>query len=238
MANKRPNLVGVGAYTITITGTGGGKTHSTTFSLTVTAAPPENTAPTEITIQVENTAENVKITVQEVTEGAAGIVTRAPKVTYKYLKIVAENITDAQIKNVTIRFTVEKSWIAQNWIDIRTITLNHYDTVTEKWTPLPTTYLSDDNTYSYFSAVSPSLSVFVISGQPLQPDFTISVSPTSGEFVVGIIVVILIVIAGIAVIFLYRRSPEDERRGCIQAQGVSTALNDGAELPRGTFWRR
>ncbi|MFB0500092.1 MAG: right-handed parallel beta-helix repeat-containing protein, partial [Candidatus Hadarchaeaceae archaeon] len=57
----------------------------------------ENTTLTEITIQVENTAENVKITVQEVTEGTAGIAIGAPGATYKYLNIVAENITDAQI---------------------------------------------------------------------------------------------------------------------------------------------
>ena len=145
----------------------------------------ENTALTGITIQVENAAENVKITVQEVTEGAAGIAIGAPGTTYKYLNIVAENITDAQIGSVVIRFKVEKSWIILNYIDIATITLNRYDPLAGEWTSLPTTFLSEDDTYAYFSAVSPGLSVFGISGQALQPDFTVSVSPTSGSAVQG-----------------------------------------------------
>jgi len=53
----------------------------------------------------------------------------------------------------------------QNGIDIQTITLNRYDPVAGEWTPLPTTFLSDDNTYAYFSAISPGLSVFGITGQ-------------------------------------------------------------------------
>ncbi|MFB0500638.1 MAG: PGF-pre-PGF domain-containing protein [Candidatus Hadarchaeaceae archaeon] len=129
----------------------------------------ENTALTDITIQVENAAENVKITVQEVTEGAAGIAIGAPGATYKYLNIVAENITDAQIGSVVIRFKVEKSWIILNDIDIATITLNHYDPLTGEWTSLPTTYLSEDDTYVYFSAVSPGLSIFGVSGSTIIP---------------------------------------------------------------------
>jgi PGF-pre-PGF domain-containing protein len=207
-----------GTYTITITGAGGGKTHSSTYTLTVTTAPPENTTPTQIDIKVENAAENVKIIVQEVPEDSVGTVSEAPGLTYKYLRIAAENTTDAQIKNVTIRFAVEKSWIAKNRIDTRTITLNHYNSTTDNWKPLPTNFLYGDNTYSYFSAVSPSLSVFGISGQQLQTDSTLSVSPTLRVLVVGIAVVILIVSAMIAVIFFYRRNPESETEGFVQAQ--------------------
>ncbi len=129
----------------------------------------ENTALTDITIQVENAAENVKITVQEVTEDAAGIAIGAPGATYKYLNIVAENITDAQIESVVIRFKVEKSWIILNDINIATITLNRYDSLTGEWTSLPTTYLSEDDTYVYFSAVSPGLSIFGVSGSTIIP---------------------------------------------------------------------
>jgi len=158
--------------------------------------PVENTALTEITIQVKNAAENVKITVQEVTEGAAGIAIGAPGTTYKYLNIVAENITDAQIGSVVIRFKVEKSWIIANDIDIATITLNHYDPLTGEWTSLPTTYLSEDDTYVYFSAISPGLSIFGVSGSTIIPaNFELSnLVITPSEVSVGETVTISVVV--------------------------------------------
>jgi PGF-pre-PGF domain-containing protein len=258
----------VGTYTITITGTGGGKTHSTTFTLTVEAVIPgkatltvdttpikgrvyvdgslwgiapqtrqlnpgthvvafgdylgyltpppqrvtlaenenrtvtgvytqipvetvenqsptydlpslrrgenatvrvENTVISEITLEAENDISGARVTVQQFTERPTGIAIGAPGVTYRYLNIVTENLTDAQVRSVTIRFSVEKSWIAANRIDISTITLNRYDPATSTWTPLPTTLVGEDEVYAYFSAVSPGLSVFTISGQPVQP---------------------------------------------------------------------
>lgn len=156
----------------------------------------ENTALTDITIQVESAAENVKITVQEVTEGAAGIAIGAPGATYKYLNIVAENITDAQIGSVVIHFKVEKSWIILNDIDIATITLNHYDPLTGEWTSLPTTYLSEDDTYVYFSAISPGLSIFGVSGSTIIPaNFELSnLVITPSEVSVGETVTISVVV--------------------------------------------
>ena len=145
----------------------------------------ENTFITELTICVKKDVENVRITVQQLTDKPAEIEIGAPGIAYCYLNIVAENITDADIESVTITFEVEKSWIAQNGIDMQTITLNRYDPVSGDWTFLPTTFLFEDDTYAYFSAVSPGLSVFAISGQVLQPDFTISVSPSSGSAVQG-----------------------------------------------------
>jgi len=145
----------------------------------------ENVMITEMTISVKENVENVRITVQQLTDKPAEIAIGAPGVVYRYLNIVAENITDADIDVVLINFKVEKSWIILNYIDIATIALNRYDPLTGEWTSLPTTYLSEDDTYAYFSAVSPGLSVFGISGQALQPDFTVSVSPTSGSEVQG-----------------------------------------------------
>jgi PGF-pre-PGF domain-containing protein len=149
----------------------------------------ENTAISKITIQVESTAQNVSITVQQLTDRPVGVVTAAPGTVYKYLNIVAENITDVQIKSVTIRFEVEKSWMAANGVGISTIVLYQFDPATVTWTPLQTTYLSEDGTCAYFSAVPPGLSMFAVSTVTPAPQ------PFPWEIVVGIIVAIVIITA-------------------------------------------
>jgi PGF-pre-PGF domain-containing protein len=126
----------------------------------------ENTNITGFTIDTLVAAENVRITVQQLTDRPATIAIGAPGAVYQYFNVVVDNLSDAQIENVVINFRVERSWIAENGTDISTITLNRYDPVAGSWTSLPTTYLSEDDNYAYFSAVSPGLSVFGISGLP------------------------------------------------------------------------
>jgi len=125
----------------------------------------ENTAITKLTISVKNSVENVHVTVQELAERPATIEIAAPGITYAYLNIVAEHIIDAYIDRVTITFKVEKSWIREHEIDETTITLKRY--AAGEWTSLPTEKVDEDDTYVYFSAVSPGLSVFAISGTTL-----------------------------------------------------------------------
>lgn len=203
-----------GTYSITIKGTDDGKTHSCTYTLTVTAAVPippeiiqvesppvhipeitpgipqdisiENTNIIGMTINVSESVENVQIIVQQLTERPPTIEIAVPGITYMHFNIVVENMSDAQIENVIINFKVEKSWITQNTIDISAITLNRYDPVAGEWTSLLATYLSEDDTYVYFSAVSPGLSVFAVSGTTVVPpaDFEVSdlsISPEEAE---------------------------------------------------------
>jgi len=125
----------------------------------------ENTAITKLTISVKNSVENVHVTVQELAERPATIEIAAPGITYAYLNIVAEHIIDAYIDRVTITFKVEKSWIREHEIDETTITLKRY--AAGEWTSLPTEKVDEDDTYVYFSAVSPGLSVFAMSGTAL-----------------------------------------------------------------------
>jgi PGF-pre-PGF domain-containing protein len=121
---------------------------------------------TRLTINTNKLAENVRIMTQQLTNRPVPTENGAFGTAYKYFNIAADNLSDAQIENVVIQFRVEKSWIAEKGINMHTITLNRFDPA-ENWMSLPTTFLSEDNAYAYFSAVSPGLSVYEISGQAL-----------------------------------------------------------------------
>jgi PGF-pre-PGF domain-containing protein len=137
----------------------------------------ENAAITELEISVLNTVENVRITVQELVDMPAEIAIAAPGAIYRYLEIVKENITDNDISSVTITFRVEKAWIAAQGINENTITLKRYNSENGGWISLPTAKVSEDATYVYFSATSPGLSYFAVSGTAMTPApaaFTVS----------------------------------------------------------------
>jgi PGF-pre-PGF domain-containing protein len=196
-----------GIYTITVTGAGAGTTHACTYTLTVSPrvvqeTPPENIPRiepgvpqtitvenmgiTDLTINVGESVENVQISIQQLTDKPATIQIAAPGVVYQTFSIIVENLPEDKIENVVIHFKVEKSWIAENLIVISTIVLNRYDPVNAQWVSLPTTYLGEDDTYVYFSAVSPGLSVLAITGEIkiLAPAaFSVSGLTTSPEHV-------------------------------------------------------
>lgn len=127
----------------------------------------ENTAITELTICVKNAVENVRVTVQQLTERPAEIEIAAPGISYKYLNIVAQNITDADIDFILINFGVERAWITAENIDPDTIALRKW--VAGAWVSLPTAKVGEDDTYFYYSAESPGLSIFAVSGSVLAP---------------------------------------------------------------------
>jgi len=128
----------------------------------------ENTAITGMTIVVGENVENVRITVQQLTDKPTEIAIGAPGVTYTYLNIVSENITDADIEIVLINFKVEKAWITAENVDPDSIVMLRWDSVAEVWVSLPTTRIGEDNTYYYYQAESPGLSIFGI-GYALAP---------------------------------------------------------------------
>jgi PGF-pre-PGF domain-containing protein len=137
----------------------------------------ENAAITALEISVLNTVENVRITVRELVDRPGEIAIAAPGAIYRYLEVVKENITDNDIGSVTITFKVEKSWIEGENIDENTITLKRYNPENGGWVSLPTAKVSEDATYVYFSATSPGLSYFAVSGTAMTPApaaFTVS----------------------------------------------------------------
>jgi PGF-pre-PGF domain-containing protein len=113
-----------------------------------------------ITIGVINNATNVKITIATAPQHTnLGMNTNE----YGSFEILATNLSDNNIKSVVIEFKVEKSWLSNNQIPQDKVSL--YRLENGAWRELQTSLTKTDETYAYYEAISPGLSIFAIAGQ-------------------------------------------------------------------------
>jgi len=131
----------------------------------------------QITIEVKNPANNVKITVTKLAGKPASVVHEVTGKVYKYIEISAENIADENISSAKIQFDVEKTWIADNALDKNTIALNRY--ADDAWTKLPTSLLSENDTYIIYEAETPGFSIFAITGETVSATTTTTTTTTT-----------------------------------------------------------
>ena len=97
---------------------------------------------------------------------------------YKFINIWVGNsgfATSRNIENATVSFKVEKSWIQDKKIDKSSIILNRYSD--KAWNQLPTSLLSEDDKYLYFTAQTPGFSPFAITGKSTA---SMTVQPANG----------------------------------------------------------
>ena len=106
-------------------------------------------------------------TIIETLKGKSTLVSGLPSSEiYKSFNIWVGNsgfATPKNIENAVVFFKVEKSWIQDQKIDQSSITLNRYNDT--KWNSLPTSLLSEDDKYVYFTAETPGFSPFAITGK-------------------------------------------------------------------------
>ncbi len=79
-----------------------------------------------------------------------------------YLKLTKTGMTNSQFEAPVIRFQVPVSWLVEKDINQGKVYLKR--DATSKWETLETTFLSEDDEYAYYSAVTPGFSYFVITG--------------------------------------------------------------------------
>ncbi len=115
---------------------------------------------TQITITVDNKANNVEITIEKLAGKPASITKTITGQVYKYLELDKTNLEDENVDTVEIEFRVEKSWLTQNNVQENNIVLMRYNN--NKWNELPTHKKSSDTKYIYYTASSPGLSYFAI----------------------------------------------------------------------------
>jgi len=119
----------------------------------------------------ETTVRKIEITVKGIARSITVIIERsklplgvpvAPGTISHYISITKTNVSDENIASGKLEFRLEKSWITGNKIDDSKVSLYRY---TNAWAKMDTTKLSSDDTYVYYSAALPGLSLFAISAE-------------------------------------------------------------------------
>ena len=115
----------------------------------------------QISIIVNNPAQNVQITVIKYDGKPANVsISKTGKV-YKYLEIKANNLNKS-LSNAVIRIQVEKSWLNRNNLAKEKIVISKFDDAKKEWEELNTQHIESDALYEYYDAVLTSFSYFAI----------------------------------------------------------------------------
>lgn len=122
----------------------------------------EETGIKEIQIQVNNPAQNVKITVLKYDGKPAEVSVEKSGKVFQYIQIKTENLED-NLEKATITTKVKKTWVSDNGLEEENIALFKFNEATINWEELTTTYEEEDNIYYYYVSELTSFSYFAIS---------------------------------------------------------------------------
>ncbi len=116
----------------------------------------------EIQIEVNNNAQNVKITVTKYAGKPAEVsVVKSGKV-YQYLQIDAQNLAD-KLSKATVMFRAGKSWLSSNGLGVEDVALFRFDDSAGQWSELPTTHTGSEGDDELYEVELTSFSFFAIS---------------------------------------------------------------------------
>lgn len=116
----------------------------------------------QIQIDVNNPAQNVKITVTKHDGKPAEVSVEKTGKVYQYLQIGAENF-DNTLDKATVEFRVERSWAAGVGLGKNDIAVFRYNEAASRWDELTTTSTREDATYYYYDVELDEFSYFAIS---------------------------------------------------------------------------
>ncbi len=115
----------------------------------------------EISIEVNNPAQNVKVTVIKYDGKPVNVSVEKSGKVYKYLEIQSRNLEN-NIKKGVITLQVEKSWLISNGLTKDKVVLFRYDVNSNQWNELETKYINSDSENEYFEVELMSFSFFAI----------------------------------------------------------------------------
>lgn len=118
-----------------------------------------------ITLISAGALDNLELRVQQADAPPSEVVPPSGEI-YSYFNVLS-TATENDIENVQFEFRVDRSWFSEHGIDLGSIALCRYEN--GEWKGLQTRLISEDNSYFYYSAFSPGLSVFAITGEQAFP---------------------------------------------------------------------
>jgi len=139
------------------------------FSAISTAVPTkfsvdkEGLALTEVILSVQQTTANAEIKIKKLTEKPADI-SVTPENAYQYFRIDTTNLST--LASATLKFKVPKSWVNDNVIDYKTVSPKRW--ASGRWNSLTTSVDREDDSNYYYISVTPSFSVFAITGNKIE----------------------------------------------------------------------
>jgi PGF-pre-PGF domain-containing protein len=117
----------------------------------------------EIALTSKETVYNIKIVVEPLEKKPYLSMPDPGGVVLSYMKLTKSGISNTQFEKATVNFQVPVSWLVEYDISQSKVYLKR-DAGT-KWAVLETTYLSEDDKFAYYKAVTPGFSYFVITGE-------------------------------------------------------------------------
>ena len=115
----------------------------------------------QIQIEVNNEAQNIKITVTKYSAKPAEVsVAKSGKI-YQYLQIEDENLENT-LDKATVEFRIERSWAAGVGLGKNDIAVFRYNEAENKWNELTITSTAEDAVYYYYDVELESFSYFAI----------------------------------------------------------------------------
>jgi len=116
----------------------------------------------QIQIDVNNPAQNVKITVTKHDGKPAEVSVEKTGKVHQYLQIGAENF-DNTLDKATVEFRVGRTWAAGVELEKNDIAVFRYNETASRWDELTTTSTGEDATYYYYDVELDEFSYFAIS---------------------------------------------------------------------------
>ena len=115
----------------------------------------------EIKVWVNRNITSAEIIIDRLSHRPDDIIEEVPGTPYQYLNITHGEIKEDDIDNLTILFSVNKSWLFQNMMNSSDVYLAR---LAGSWTILPTRIIGESNAEVNYEADSPGLSMFSIFG--------------------------------------------------------------------------
>ena len=116
----------------------------------------------QISIEVNNEAQNVRITVTKYNEKPSEVLVSKSGKVYQYLHIETQNL-EANLNKAEIEFRVDKFWVLNSGLEKDKVAVFKFDEVNNKWNEINTAYISEDNDFYYYAVELDSFSYFSIS---------------------------------------------------------------------------